>query len=323
MKIAYHLVGMVRTLEFCQFNIKSTIEALSNLPDVNEVVVFCTFWDKTNEYGYAYVDGKIQDAKLLPTPLVDVDRVKIQSVLGSFNRDKIKVDINFLDFETSRYSHSSYLVVIYESYKQRLKYELENGFFSRIVLTRPDVILYQSKEEISKISELLSDIATLNHHCGMVNDTLTPNPYRYDIAKNDRCWFKPKYLNDVPIIDSIAVFHMPIIKDFFFYGNRREMNIIMRGHKYAEMTKSLERAHTFLASYFIVMGIGMSNQMHVGARPLLIKRIFNPQTNQFEDGFETTFTQETSSIEVIHTRTEIIYQQESINAALLPRVNKS
>lgn len=319
MKIAYHLVGMVRTFEFCRFNIQSTVKALSEQLGVDEVVVFCTFWDYTNTAGFIRSNGKLYDYKELPKfDVTPIDKDEITRFCKELESAKVKVDLQFLSFDTQRPPHSSFLYVIYESYKQRLRYELDtNVFFSRVVLTRPDVALYQKPHDTSRIPKLIQTIATINTNLNIINDEIV-EPTRFREVKNFRYWFNLDQFTKQRQNphENIQFTHMSIVKDFFFYGNRREMNILMRAHPFAMDSHCLERAHTFLAAYLNLYGIIMSDQLEGDLRPMLIKRIFDTDENKFCDDFETTFTRENSCIENIHTRDELMSQREYINDQL-------
>lgn len=293
---------MVRTFEFCRFNIKSFINAISSQSGVEGVVVFCTFWDHTNEAGFIRNGNELRECNDIEgLSLAAVNKDRISSFCKELESDNVKISLKFLDFSDDRHPNSSFMFLIHESYKHRLEYEIDNNeFFERIVLTRPDVILCLDNHDTSLFSDLITTITTINEKLNILNDepikTSKTSAAQIKEVRGNRHWFK---VNREGQLDDFHIFLfslIPVISDFFFYGNRREMNMLMRAYMFATATNSFEQAHSFLSSYLMKKGVIMSNQLIGPLRPLIVKRIYDVNEMSFCDNFETIFANENTNI---------------------------
>lgn len=275
--VALHVVGLPRSIETVISNFRSFVRAFADNKSIGSLTIFYTFWDKDSKSDGTFdpATGKINqpaDDTMFP-----VDQERLEQIIfdefSSFDPDWLKIKISFKPFDETAIRWENFLKIIYLSYLDRVRYELETQtYFDKVVLTRPDLVFSAPEEYLYHFLDyqLLSTqlLNVVNPEDPPDLDPITETP-THSIKPRAEGFFHFRKSNGGLMYGTLKN-----VEDFIFWGSQKEMNILMRcwiefkekglGDEVFSFTAV---AHAYLASHLIANGLS------IGGNEFLFTRI--------------------------------------------------
>ena len=295
--IALHVVGLPRSIETTISNFRSFIEVIADNKSISSLTIFYTFWDKdTGSDGiFDPASGKIKSSD---SDFYPVDQERLQQVIleefSSFDPNWLKIKVSFKQFDETIIRWENFLKIIYLSYLDRVRYELETQtYFDKVVLTRPDIVFWAPEDYLNTFldRQLLStqllntvnpeDPPDLDPDTGLPNHSIRSRSEGFFHFRKDNGGLLPGTAKNV--------------EDFLFWGSQKEMNILMRCWiEYKEKGLSDEAicfipvVHAYLASHLIANGLSIGWNEFIFAR--ILRRIEGLDVSQMaKQNVKTSF----------------------------------